>query len=404
MTTVVSLLAVATLAAVFSVYLRRPFEIMLPVAISGIMLTLWIFGYVISLQWLTYVLWVAAAASVVVLILLPRRHLGVLLTPGTLIFFGVVLFLAIAGQDLILLSWDEFSHWGQVTRFLAVTGRYPERGEILFDGYPFGTGILQAVLGGNTEPNWILVNSAFKLAALLPLLSYIRLRRPVEIFAIGIFAASTLSFFVWMGSLVEITTDMPLALYAGAALIIYFKERGSLTGILLAIPVTASLPLIKEIGLILAFFVGVVIFIDQIALLIARSNRSLIVPAVSLAPALAAVAVDRLRSAMLETTVGQPLTLSWATVSQGVQAPTFGTRTIQTVEYFFHSLTQWPMTISGQAIPGVLLLIASVIAGGTVAFGRQWYRPVGFLLVGVAGLAAYLLLLLTLVSVHKEVE
>lgn len=312
-----------------------------------------------------------------------------------IIFTASLIFAFVASRSLLLLSWDEFSHWGQVARYLVGAGQYPSTGTILFDGYPFGAAIWQVLIGGNSEQNWIFAQSVLKFGGLLPLFAGISWKRPYIYVPLAAVLFGLLHFFFGLGDIGDILIDAPLAIYAAAALVIYFKGR-DLTSILLASIVIAALPLLKDMALVFALFVSGVILFDQAAeRLIERTpwrGKTLVACAL---PAVSAYIVNKIRVAMLGPIVGFNFSFSWEAVQSTFYGPGFDDRLYLTLQRLVEAFSVWQFAYPNMNLTFTLSVVAlTMLAGVAVQVRNSVQAPISFAILSVCGYLAYLALLI----------
>ena len=296
------------------------------------MLLSWASGYGVPIYIMRPVLWLVGGVSLAFLAIRKRDQIVTIATPGTVMFLIAIGVVGVLGRDLVLLSWDEFAHWGQVAKFLAVEGRYPGLGDVFLGDYPFGTAIWQVLIGGDSESRWILAQSVLKFAALGSLFAAVGWHRPHVYVPLAAYAVAMMYFFLFMGGLADILPDTPLALFTGVALVVYYRGGRDFTAIVLATVISASLPLFKEIGLMFAAAIAVVIAVDQLLVkhLGGRSSWRMLLAAAM--PFVAAFVVHRVRGWMLDPTVRSTFRFDWPTIRQVVQTEGYGERFVQTIE------------------------------------------------------------------------
>ncbi len=397
MSALFSVSSVAFLAVALGIALRQRAELTLPVVVAAVILAGWMIGHFTSVVSIRPVLWVFGAMSAAYCILARRQFLQQI-SPGFFVFiFLSVLFYALS-RSMLLLSWDEFSHWGQVARFLSMTGRYPSTGDILFDGYPFGTAIWQIVIGGNSEQNWIFAQNVLKFSGVIALFYSVGWGRPHIYVPLAILLVGLLHFFVGLGGSGDILIDAPLAIFTACALSVYFRSGRDLRSILLMTPITAVLPLFKEMGFVLAFFVSGVIVFDQLAERLVHAVRWRWYTAVaSFLPFALAYVSHHTRLGILPPTDGFQFSLSWSMIQSGVQQEGFGSRFVQTMATLKDAVLHWTFAFPSYGL--VVILIAAVtLLGISVSLQerRYMYAPVAFGTVALAGFALYEALLVAL--------
>ena len=127
--------------------MRRRFEEQLPLAVSLVVIVLYVFGLFNALHAGVYaVLLLAAAALTGQVVLLIRGRMKQfckqLFTPGTMAFFLIALWLLVSFRGYMFSSWDEFSHWGTAVKNMAIFEALPsavEEATITYVDYPPAT-------------------------------------------------------------------------------------------------------------------------------------------------------------------------------------------------------------------------------------------------------------------------
>ncbi|MFD2646382.1 hypothetical protein ACFSX5_01080 [Devosia albogilva] len=397
MSVLFSTASVILVALGLSIALRRQVEVLLPVTISSILLIGWIGGYLVPVVAFRPALW-AAGVTALGYCITNRSQLVTRLSPGLAIFSLLAIAAYALSRGLLLLSWDEFSHWGQVVRFLLGSGRYPSTGDILFDGYPFGTAIWQILIGGNSEQNWIFAQTFLKLGGLAVLFTHIGWNRPHVYLPLAVVIVALLHLFVGLGGIGDILIDAPLAVFAGASLAIYFLSGRDTGSILFAALVAAPLPLFKDIGLVISLFVSGVILMDRLIDRLVFAERwhwpAFIA---SLLPAFLAYLVNRVRITFLGPTEGFNFSLSPSSILQGVAQDGFGQRFSQTMTTLGEAAGGWSFAYPGYDLKTVLLSAAALLFMATLLQTKRGVAgPITFGVVAMAGFCLYVGLLIIL--------
>lgn len=397
-TSLLAAISMLTLGLRLSARFGKPLELTLAPAVSLAILYLMAFG---SLGLMTSSV---IAAAILLLgagihtVLRHPEHLRQLLNPGPVLFCAALAALALINRNAQLLYWDEFSHWGQVTKFLVATGNFPRVGDILFDAYPFGTSVIQAAFG-QTERSWIFAQNFLKCSALVCCFAGLRWRDfPIFLPAFLLLAAA-IPFFVELGGWADLLSDAPLGLYAGAVLLIYFRGGSDLQSIVLATIITASLLLLKDIGVLFAIVVSTIILIDKtIAYLLQRERARFGALLVALAPFIATIITHHLWSLSIQSrSVATRVNLSASSIEAGMLRDNFGTKLLTIVSQAGRALYSTPFSSAGYAFPlilsGLTILLAVVLVNRST---KDRVRLLVSYLVLLGGFSAYIVVLLVM--------
>lgn len=152
------------------------------------------------------------------------------------------------------LSWDEFSHWGLVSKYLVAENRlFDTNSPIMFLTYPPGTALFQyqfSKIVGYSEGMVLLAQVTLFTAALLASASRTLASPSIALATISveIFVVYVLGF-----QLYEVTVDHVLGALLGAVVAISLTFRGDWRITAALASVLAFLPLVKHVGLAFAF-------------------------------------------------------------------------------------------------------------------------------------------------------
>ncbi|MCA1988371.1 MAG: hypothetical protein LDL07_04375 [Desulfarculus sp.] len=189
------------------------------------------------------------------------------LSPGIVLFLGLSLLFRLCFADARLQLWDEFSHWGVMTREMLALGGLPGPvGAIIFKDYPPGANLLHfwaATIAGVSEGSFYQAHFMLLLAPALAFFSRLSWRQPGWL-VLNLFMAAaittTLSVFVC-----SLMVDVVLALYLAAGLYlasgaVIWRKRA-----LLFLPILFCLPLIKNTGAFFAWMILSLILVNSLA-------------------------------------------------------------------------------------------------------------------------------------------
>lgn len=123
---------------------RRRLEEQLPLAVAGIVLTLYLFSLFDLFMVGAYVVLIFAGISGVLLIYRSfkanRQEIGqYLLTPGCAAFFLIALWLWYSYRGYMYIEWDDFSHWGLAVKNMSIFAALPSgvrEATITYTDYP----------------------------------------------------------------------------------------------------------------------------------------------------------------------------------------------------------------------------------------------------------------------------
>lgn len=393
-----SLLAIAGLWVAFSWRTGKALELTLLPVISALIILEAGFGAVGLLSTGTTILRVLGVSLLGLSIWRNSEIFRRLNSPGVVIFGLGTLLLLWLNRGAILLIWDEFSHWGQITKFLSVTGRFPASTEVFLDSYPFGTSLFQIFVGGTSESWWIFSQNLLKASAFMVLFAGITWNRPVLWLSLT-FIFSLLPFlFYEMGGWSDLLVDLPLALMAAGALAIYYRGGCDSGSILLSTLVVAALPLVKDIGLTMGLAVSAIIIGDSVLRFLRSRVASFASVALSFAPILSMAAVQMAWSAGLRARhVSAGFSLTAESMTARLRSSEFGPKFLAILAAFMDAFFDLAIAAQALTVPKVLgyvslLFVVSVITACKPDRVRKSFAA----LVLLGAFFAYLMLLLIL--------
>lgn len=274
---------------------RRQAELCLLAAISGIMGLLYLaslaglllqgavlsfYGGLVCLAWGLYLGWHYHDHG---------RRLVEFCTPGLTLFLVTSLGYHLLFPDVTMQLWDEFSHWGVMTKELLVTNQLPgPHGAVMFKDYPPGVNLLHYWASVNSTPSeaaYYLGHFMLLAAPLTAFFAPLTWRRPGWIAAGLVMICAllvTLSVFVC-----SLMVDVVLGLYLAAGMFLAARSDLSRREVFLFAPVLFALPLIKSTGSLFAWMVICLLLINSLveALAQRRARQSSPQPAPEPAPA-----------------------------------------------------------------------------------------------------------------------
>lgn len=188
-------------------------------------------------------------------------------TPGATLFVLACLGYHLAFPDVTMQLWDEFSHWGVMTKELLVTNQLPgPHGAVMFKDYPPGVNLLHYFAAVNTTPGEAGYYQGHFLLLAAPLAVFfapLTWRRPWWIAATLLMSAAlvvTLSVFVC-----TIMVDVVLGLFLGAGLFLALRRHLGHPEVALLAPVLFALPIIKATGSLFAWMIICLILLNSLA-------------------------------------------------------------------------------------------------------------------------------------------
>ena len=145
---------IIVIAAMLAEILKKKIDLTIPIAVMGIVLTIYPFGFFQKLHWGVYAVCAIAIISIFYLIYkivkniqdkTEKEFIKRIFTPGLLvyiIFWSISIYL---NRGRVLSSWDEFSHWGLIVKNMFHFDSYGTNPEttLLFRGYPPFTAIFE---------------------------------------------------------------------------------------------------------------------------------------------------------------------------------------------------------------------------------------------------------------------
>jgi hypothetical protein len=192
--------------------------------------------------------------------------------PGVaaLLFCGLLFWIRMRGAAYH--NWDEFSHWGAVTKEILRLDGLPEASSPLrFLSYPPGAALFHyfvARFAGYSEGVTIFAHAILTLSMLVVLLQSLDWSRATAIVATTL--GGLLLVFVLGNGLKNVLIDHLVAVYFGGAIaMVLLAPDHPIAAAGRALPVLMALPLLKEVGLFLALLAAAII-----ALMLVREKRA----------------------------------------------------------------------------------------------------------------------------------
>ena len=268
-----------SLSAPLSLWLRQKVEALLPAAMLGIILVLYVAGLFGSLAAGFYlVLGLAAAAAVALVYRLARQRrdaLPLLLTPG-LAAFVILLFLIWHAHHggRMYTEWDELCHWGLFTKNMyALDQLYnvPGSTATVHPDYPPATSLFSYFglkLGGvYRECNAYYCANLFLYCLILPVFQHFTWKKPLPLlflfFIVFLFPFTAPADATLYQNLFSVYVDAPLGFFFAYGLFQYFSLRGRGAADLTLVCLTLFiLTVMKPIGIGFALLICLLIAAD----------------------------------------------------------------------------------------------------------------------------------------------
>lgn len=320
----------------------------------------------------------------------PRRLREALSAPATQVFLAGVAILCLANRHIQFASWDEFSFWGKIARYVALEETFPAPGR--FDGfldYPFGLAAFEALFvlpGRFAEPGIVVGALVLVLAAVAALLDRMSWRRDWPLVASVLVIAFATSYLVQARPWGSILPDRIVAIVAAGGFAVYWRGGGAGRGLALLMPVLVALPLMKDAGgaLVLALLVAVVF--DQVMRYAAGERVAGAV--LALAAAVAALVASRAAWAwhLAQTGAGTTFSRDGGTILARLRAPDFGENAAAVLATFGERLATAAIARPGAPTLAIWLsVILAVAFAAAVAAERR--AVAGRIIIGTAVLA-----------------
>jgi len=188
--------------------------------------------------------------------------------PGMIIFICYFVFLYIVCQKLSYCNWDEFSHWGIITKNTVLTNSLVNSESCIYlKCYPPGISLFHYFITsiiGYSEGMVYFAQNIFLVSSFMALFQRIKWKQ--FYFLIMVFLITHNLVFIFGGLRTgSLTVDHIVGAVFGMSIASYFLFKGSDKGrIGHLIPVLFFLPLIKDIGLFLSMCVCLIIVLDYL--------------------------------------------------------------------------------------------------------------------------------------------
>jgi hypothetical protein len=379
--------------------IRKPIELTLLALCCSIILFLFFSGLLGFLAQGRLILIAAGLGAFIWIVVRQPPLFKQLMEPGPVITGLVLAGLAVLNRHSMLISWDEYSHWGQIVRYITLTGAFPVRTDaVLLPDYPFGTGLFEyfvAIGAGTDERSWIFAINLLKLLALLPLFTGLKWKHAIilPVTAFMILSPSLLHFqfsTVWDNLLIDII----LGLIGAGAVVVYLNGGADFRSTILAIPVFAVLPFLKDSGFVFGLVGFGIMFVDQYVRNIHTRKWSTLGAILGCLAAM--LAVKRLWQGHLDLLGTHPtFSLSPLRIYQEIHRPEFGARLSEITDRYLEALTNFSVSHTVLTFQDWWMLILALALASIVIAKDRWevISKLSIHIVLYGGFAAYLTLL-----------
>lgn len=271
-----------------AVIYKRKYEDMLPISCMSLILIVFLFGIFGGLKpALSLLALVSIASYIVAIVLLVKAFMkdkklfsdaiNSFFSAGFFIYLLLSLMAVFFNYGRLAHVWDEFSHWMDTVKIMTLSDTFASVGEsgAYFRSYPPGMSIFQYIFqkvyqltnpGEFSEWRCYVAFQMFFIAMLLPLLNLTASRLKNFVAIILWLCALILPLLFFGESYTSIMIDPVLSICYGAAaayMTIVFKKIDGIK-IIYIVEILAVLTLLKDVGFMLAIFLGVVFAIKYI--------------------------------------------------------------------------------------------------------------------------------------------
>lgn len=261
--------AIVGVALSWSRLWNKPIELGLAPACSLIILVISVGGAFGHLAETTFAVCTVGVGLAALLIWTnPAQSVRRITTPGSIVFLACVISAPLLFGKLHHWAWDEFSHWGLASKFILLSDRLPERaGEVHFQDYPVASSLFHYFMvkaGGFSEGRVIAANVVLQAAAIMPLFALLSWRQPALTIVAFLVGAGAVYIFLPFAAWDTVLVDSLLGMMTAAPILIYLAGGRDPRSLLMAAPILAVLPLLKDMGLLFALLVWAIIVFDQV--------------------------------------------------------------------------------------------------------------------------------------------
>lgn len=197
------------------------------------------------------------------------ENLKRIITPGLLIFIGLILCLIILNHNRLLEEYDEFNHWALIVKNMYINNAYGtiENSIVTFNEYPPFTAIFQYFLlkinGAYSEDLIIIAQGILYISMIIPICNNVDFEKNFKNLILIIPSIIILPLIFYRGFFINILVDGFLGILFGIGLFIVYKDTNFYRNIFF-IAILISLILTKTTGLFFASCLLVFKFIKAI--------------------------------------------------------------------------------------------------------------------------------------------
>jgi len=188
--------------------------------------------------------------------------------PGLIVFIFYFVLLYLVCRPMFYCGWDEFSHWGLVTKDIVFNNKLTTLDSaVVLKSYPPGIALFHyfiVLIAGYSEGTVLFAHNLLFVSAVIPFFQRIRWKQPYLL--ILVFSISCILFYVFSGlHSGSLMADSIVGTIFGMSIASYFLFKGSNIGRLThLIPVLFFLPLTKQVGIYLALSACAIIVLDYL--------------------------------------------------------------------------------------------------------------------------------------------
>lgn len=278
MLTMLNFMLILVILFLPSIYLlikyQKKIETTLPFVFISDVLVMFLFGIFHLLKFSVYVIAFASAVFLILSIVEfikskeKKKIIQRALTPGMVIYVAMILFICLYNRGKFLTLWDEFSHWGDVVKAMYLTNDFSTgpHSLSLFQSYLPGMSLFQYLFqslsfNGFYEPYLFISYQMFLISLFLPFIQNLKWKevgKNLLIATLVVFGPVTLFNEFYDSIYVDAFLGSITAFCFAQLYMFKIKDKVKLTGLVLS---TCMLVLVKDIGIFLAGFSTLVLFI-----------------------------------------------------------------------------------------------------------------------------------------------
>lgn len=278
MTWIIALSLMGLATVFFSVQFNKRFEESMPAITFSVILTLFLFGIINQLKtgfWFVVAGCALLSVSGIVLAIFRKKIADAarnLFTPAFCIFAFLTLAIWYYNSGMMLIGWDEFSHWGQVVKAMVMSDQLSTYSNIdlTFRSYPPALSLFQyfliSIRGTWEEADLFRGNGILAITLFLPFLKNIQWKNPATIISSILLIILTPMLF-YSNFYSSIYVDTILAVFFGYCLAeAYLYEKGNLFSLVRVSLGLSVLAILKESGQALSIIACIVLISKAIYL------------------------------------------------------------------------------------------------------------------------------------------